>query len=224
MVYAFSGGLDKPSADNAGIPKVIEPAGFDFRKITFARISETMRPDVGGIGEAYNSGFRVKADYLPKVVRIKDAAHIVDFDSDGALKYASPRFRDLVERLEPGVHQFEPVTFVDASGQKVADMFVFFVCQRLDTVDRAHTNMLLYDGMVWLPAKSVKRYDPSIVPPGTDLEEKPKKVFSESKVGNARIWRDKYTSDSLYISDDFVKTFCAEDLKGLAKVKQESVA
>lgn len=61
MVYAFSGGTGKPTANLAGIPQVVEPAGFDFRKIRFDRISETMKPDVGKIGEAYDSGFRVWA-------------------------------------------------------------------------------------------------------------------------------------------------------------------
>lgn len=223
MVYAFSGGTDKPTADIKGIPEVIEPAGFNFRKIGLADLSALTDPNSGPIGEYYNSGFRVKSEDLPKSVRIADAAHLVDLDSDGALKYVSARARDLIERFEPGVHQFEPVVFVDLHGCKIADMFVFFVCQRLDTVDRAHTNMIL-SPHYWRAAKDVARRKPELVPPNTDLDAAPRIVFSLSQIGNAHVWRDKHIADSLYMSDALVEAFHAEGLTGLAKVKQESVA
>lgn len=224
MVYAFSGGLDKPTADLAGIPTVVEPANFDFRKIRFENIAETMRPDVGGIGEAYNSGFRVKAEDLPKVVRIADAAHLVDLDSDGALKYASPRLRDLIERLEPGVHQFEPCVFVDAAGRKIADMFVFFVCQRLDTVDRQHSNFVLYRNLLWLTAKHAQRRAPELLSSEIDVNAEPQMVFNLSQIGGAHLWYDKFIGDRAFVSDGFVQAFYEAGLKGLAKTNEESVA
>lgn len=164
MVYALSGGTDKPTADIKGIPEVVEPSGFDFRKIGLADLSVLTDPNTGPIGEYYKSGFRATAANLPEVARIVDARHLVDLDSDGALTYVSARARDLIERLEPDMHQFEPVVFVDYDRKKLADMFVFFVCQRLDTVDREHTNMIL-SPHYWRPAKDVFRRKPDLVPP-----------------------------------------------------------
>ena len=223
MVYAFSGGTDKPTADIKGIPEIVEPSGFNFRSIGLADLSVLTDPNAGPIGEYYKSGFRVKAANLPKVVRIIDPRHLVDLDSDGALTYASARARDLIERLEPGMHQFEPVVFVDYDRKKLADMFVFFVCRRLDTVDREHTNMIL-SPHYWRPARDVFRRKPELVPLDADLEAEPNQVFSLSRIGGAHIWRDKHIADSMYVSDAFVETFYEEGLTGLAKVKQASVA
>lgn len=223
MVFSFSGGLDKPGIDGAGVPVVVDPANFDFRKIRFERISETMKPDVGGIGEAYSSGFRVKAEDLPKVVQIADAAHLVDLDSDGALKYASPALRDLIERLEPGVHQFEPCVFVDGAGHKIADMFVFFVCQRLDTVDRIKTTGMYLSPHIWTSAKTLARIKPNLLPEGVDLDIAEKMVFSVQQVGSASLWVDKHIPATSFASANFIDAFYAEGLKGLAKSEMESV-
>lgn len=223
MIYAINGGTDKPDIGVDVSIDVIEPAGFHFRNIRFADFAETMAPDLGPIGEAYSSGFRVDADGLPKVVRIADARHVVDFDTDGALKYASARVRDLIERFEPGIHQFEPVDFVDMKGAKVADMFVMFVCRRLDTVDRDHTNMLL-SPYYWRPARDVARRKPELVPPGYDLDQPSRCVISERQVGGAHLWRDIHIADNIYMSGELADAFAAEGLTGLAKVEQESVA
>jgi len=67
--------------------------------------------------EPHLSGFRLDPSDLPKVVRICDADHIVDFDSNGTMFFVSPRARDLIERLEFGMHQFELVAFVDPGGR-----------------------------------------------------------------------------------------------------------
>ncbi|AQR75173.1 imm11 family protein [Sphingomonas sp. LM7] len=223
MIYGINGGPDKPEIGVNVSIDVIEPAGFHFRNIRFADFAETMAPAIGPVGEAYASGFRVDADGLPKVVRIADARHLVDFDTDGALKYASARARDLIERFEPGIHQFEPVDFVDRKGAKVADMFVVFVCRRLDTVDREHTNMLLSPSF-WRPARDVARRKPGLVPPGYDLDQPSRRVISERQVGGAHLWRDRHITDILFMSGELVDAFDAEGLTGLARVKQESVA
>jgi hypothetical protein len=223
MIYAINGGTDKSEIAVGVSIDVIEPADFHFRNIRFADFAETMAPGLGPIGEAYASGFRVQADGLPKVVRIADARHLIDLDTDGALKYASARARHLIERFEPGVHQFEPVDFVDRNGAKLADMFALFVCRRLDSVDRDHTNMLLSPSY-WRPARDVARRKPGLVPPGYDLDQPSRCVFSERQVGSAHLWRDIHIAHNIYMSGELVDAFDAEGLTGLAKVKQPSVA
>ena len=62
----------------------------------------------------------------------------------------SDRARQVIERLEPGVHQFFPVEYVDSEGEHIENRFWFVVCNRLDAVDRGHSNMVLYRNVRWI--------------------------------------------------------------------------
>lgn len=222
-IYRISGGLDKPSARFEGIPQVVEPAGFDVRNLTHQNILETFRA-VGAKGEPHLSGFRLDPSGLPKVVRICDGDHIVDFDSNGTMFFVSPRARDLIERLEPGMHQFEPVSFVDPGGSKLADMFVFVIAQRLDTMDRERTNMILWKNLLWVWAKNLGPIDPEYDLTGVDIEAAPREVFSLAQIGDAALWRDQHITGPAFASQAFVDAFAPAGLTGLAKVAVEEVS
>ena len=226
MVWSFGGGSFPGEGEGAPYPdrEIVEPAGFHYRNVDFANFAETMAPGIGPIGDASASGFRVKAETLPKKMRYDDARPPLDFDATEALQFVSPRAKALIERFEPGVHQFEPIEYVRSDGTHVADMFVFIVCRRLDTMDRAHTNMILYDNLRWLPAKSVRRYDPNLVPPGTDLEAPARAVFNLGQIGDAGIWRDTHITPTIYASDAIVDAIKAEGLTGFGGGPQEAVA
>lgn len=227
MVYSFGGGYFPGASE--GVPyydrEVIEPAGFDFRQIKIASsaFAETMLPNVGPIGEAAASGFRVSTDYLPTKVRFDDTRTPLDIDTFDGLTFVSPRAKDLIERLEPGIHQFEPVEYVRSDGTHIADMFVLFVCQRLDTMDREHTNMIL-SPHYWRPAKDVARRKPELVPPGTDLDAPARMVFNAPQIGHAHLWRDKHIMPTIYASDTLVEAIKADGLTGFGGSKQEVVA
>jgi len=222
-IYRISGGLDKPSARFEGIPQVVEPAGFDVRSLGYLNILETFG-GVSNIGQPHLSGFRLKPGDLPKVVRICDADHIVDFDSNGTMFFVSQRARGLIERLEPGMHQFEPVAFVDPSGSKLADMFVFVIAQRLDTMDRERTNMILSKAGSWTWAKNIARWYPDYDLTGVDVEAAPREVFSLVQIGDAALWRDQHITGPAFASQAFVDAFVQGGLKGLAKVAVEEVS
>jgi hypothetical protein len=57
----------------------------------------------------------------------------------------SGRFREIVDQFEPGVHQFLPVRYVEQANV-LAERY-FITCNRLDSVDRIRTTMILHKGM-----------------------------------------------------------------------------
>jgi hypothetical protein len=227
MVWSFGFGYYPGTGTAAGAPyadsDILEPTDFNYRNVGFANFAETMVPGIGPIGEALESGFRVKAQDLPSKVRYDDARQVLDFDTMSVVDFVSPRAKALIERFEPDVHQFEPVEYVRSDGTHVADMFVFVVCRRLDTMDRAHTNMLLSPHR-WVWAKDLARRKPELVPPGTDLEAKPRFVFNLGQIGDAHIWRDIHIHPTVYSSDAIVEAIKAEGLTGFGGAPQETVA
>lgn len=225
MVYGFSGGTDKPLNDkDASIIDVIDPPNFDKTKIAFESIAEVIKSGAGAVVNPYNSGFRIKADYLPKVVQIPSVHHVVDIDSDGSLIYVSDKAKNLFEQYDPDGLQFAPVIFVDSKGKKVADMHVMFIVQRLDTVDREHTTGMMLSPHHWASFRNVARRRPELVPPGTDLNTHAKLVFNEGRVKGHHLWMDKHHPGMKFMSDVLVDAIDANGLTGLAKVKMDSVA
>ena len=89
----------------------------------------------------------------------------LEAEEEAGCRVPPERFREIVETFEPGVHQFLPVTYVDRSGKTLAQRHYFVACNRLDSVDRAQTTMVLFNGARWLPAFTVMRLDASAIPP-----------------------------------------------------------
>ena len=225
MVWSFGGGYFP--GEGEGVPyrdrDFLEHADFSYRNVGFANFAETMVPGIGPIGDATASGFKVKAEDLPTKMRYDDARPPLDFDAAGALQFVSPRAKVLIERFEPGVHQFEPIEYVRSDGMHVVDMFVFIVCRRLDTMDRAHTNMILSPHR-WTWAKDLARRKAELVPPGTDINAPPRFIFNLGQIGDAHIWRDIHITPTIYASDAIVDAIKAEGLTGLGGGPQEAVA
>ena len=225
MDWSFGGGYFPGEGEGAPYPdrEIVEPVGFHYRNVDFANFAETMVPGIGPIGDASASGFRVKAETLPTKMRYDDARPPLDFDATEGLQFVSPRARALIERFEPGVHQFEPIEYVRSDGTHVADMFVFIVCRRLDTMDRAHTNMILSPHR-WTWAKDLMRRKPELVPSGTDINAPPRFIFNLGQIGDANIWRDIHITPTIYASDAIVDAIKEEGLTGFGGGPQEAMA
>ena len=225
MVHTFGGGYF-PGEQDRGLyydREILEPVGFQFRKIKFASIAETMAPDVGAIGETCLSGFRVSTEYLPTKVRYDDLRPPLDFDTFDALYFLSHGAKVLIERFEPGKHQFERVEYVRSNGTHVAEMFVMFVCQRLDTVDRNATQGMALSPHVWSPFRTLAELKPHLIPPGADLDAKAKLVFNLDQVGGAHLWRDKHVGHCTYASNDLVTAIKESGLTGFGGGPQDTV-
>ena len=92
--------------------------------------------------------------------------------------FVSGRFRDLLEGMEPGKHQFLPAR-IETGGQTVAEMFYFVVGQRLDALDK--------DACV-PPITPGDRRFAGVKKPGDKL------VFDARKIAGAHVWHDARSS------------------------------
>ena len=97
----------------------------------------------------------------------------------------SARMRDLIEELEPGIHQFIPIDFVDRDGRFLEKRWFWQVCRRLDSVHRECTNWVLKHGVVWSGARI----------------ENPRLVFDKAAVGGSLFWRDKHLTIGIIVAD-----------------------
>lgn len=158
---------------------------------------EDSTPDDGmrvNHGRALVSGRRVKADYVPKQMRLERDGVIPDYGRSYGLFHATDKFKDVVEAIEPDLHQFIPFELVGPRKKYVADLWFMFVCNRLDTVDRERTTLVLVDGKMWLPAREAPRDQwPSHVDSGSQSML----FFDLNRIGDHHLWFDKHIIQEL---------------------------
>jgi hypothetical protein len=171
-----------------------------------------------------NQGYAVNPDTMPK--RVLWASGKYDVPDILPWFAVSPRFRDLVEQFEPGVHQFLPVEiYKKRTGAPVATYYWFVVCQRIDSVDRAHTT---FDWQAPKDEPEAGHWSAHIFktePLEMIKIEGAKLVFNNSQVAGHHIWNDPHISpggDHL-CSDAFGKAALAANFTGLAVGQLESI-
>lgn len=117
------------------------------------------------------------------------------------------RFKDLVERFEPGVHRFIPVAvYPGDKNREPVERYWLNICRRLDSLDREHTtyrwelDQTGQDGF-W---NSVDVSDGVA-------------VFSRERIGNAHLWVDPHLLgvNHSYCSSAFGDAALAERFSGL---------
>lgn len=161
----------------------------------------------------FSSGRAVVPDHMPTRMQWADRhGHSVpDFDN-GLVLNVSEQARELIEEFDPGVHQFVPVDYYNQAGELLEKRYFLIVCNRLDSLDRDQTTMVLLRGMVWMPARDV---DPSELPPGTDVSKPPEMVFSNAQIGDAHLWWDKHLRAGPFISDALADALEGAGMSGL---------
>lgn len=146
--------------------------------------------DDGGVGlriSRWSSGRRVKPESIPKVIRWMSKRKLLDYEGAYIGWTVSDRFRDLIEAIEPGIHQFEPIRFIAKDRSPLADRWFWQVCNRIDSVHRGLSNLTFkQNGIVWRP------------PPKPTV---PRIVFDLSKIRTANFWHDKHLSSGTFVSD-----------------------
>jgi len=180
MVWSFGyepAGSSLPSA---------EPVPRDWMNL---RLEDETRDGGGGLATSRSfSGRRAKAESLPKAIRWLSKRETLDYENAWVAS-VTDRLRALIEEIEPGIHQFEPLRFLTRDGAKLEKRWFWQICNRLDTVSREHTKIWLLKGSQWGM--------PSVRPC-----EEPILVFETDKIGEAKFWHDKFLSASKFMSDD----------------------
>ena len=174
------------------------PVDGDFDKVVVADKS-----DDGGRyvkNSMFDNGRPIRTEHMPTVWKRRPTKNpLCDVMSayKGAL-LVSAAFREIVERLEPGVHQFLPVR-IETSGRTVAEMFYFVVCRRLDALDAEACVPKLEDG---------QRVFPGARKPGE------KRVFDGRRIAGCHVWHDARTLGR-FISHEFRDACEAARLEGI---------
>lgn len=111
--------------------KYAEPAGDETFRSRYSDDMAFLRAE---------GGRRLLSDPFPKLI-IKDGPKraISDYEPVlGGTPLVSEAFRSLVESVEPGVHQFEPLTVNWNDWTHAADMYLFIICNALDSIAEDH--------------------------------------------------------------------------------------
>lgn len=144
------------------------------------------RTSDGGAGLATAPSFtgrRIVRESIPKTIRWKSKRKLLDYETT-CIKTVSDGFRALIEEIEPGVHQFEPVRFIGKDRGDLGNRWFWQICNRIDSVHRGRTTMIL-PKFNWRSQVGV----PPIL------------VFDIAAIGPAAFWHDKHISNASYVSD-----------------------
>ena len=172
--------------------------------------------DGGVTGDGYDAGLPVDGSNFPKWVRWSDpnGNPVPDFERIPFLS-VSEKAKRVIESLEPDVHQFFPIEYQDKKGNFAEIRYWFVPCNRIDSVDRDHTNMVLLDGLQWTSPKNVMRMGEPL-PPHVDPAKPAGFVFNLKAIGDRHIWRDMHIGGAAcFISNAMGNLFMKEDLTGL---------
>lgn len=149
-------------------------------------VLENTKPDGGtniAIMRSY-SGRRVEPDSVPKVIKWNTKRKLLDYET-AFISTVSDRFRDLIEEIEPGIHQFVPVKFIAKDGSDLATRWFWQICNRIDGINREYTNWTLSNGRIWKPTAGQAH----------------KLVIDLEAIGAAKFWHDKHVGSATFVSD-----------------------
>ena len=191
MVWSFQYEPSGSSYPRAEIP--------DGNRVSLELVDTTRDGGVSLLGGSQGySGRRIKPESVPKVIRFLSKRRLQDFEGQ-FIKTVSDRFRDIIEKLEPDVHQFEQVQYVSKNGSVLEKRWFWQICNRLDTVHRGKTDWVLEGA--WLP------------PQGWNKVSKP--IFDLSQIGDAKFWNDKHLVSADLCSDEAREYLDAAGVSGL---------
>jgi len=143
-----------------------------------------------------------------------------DYFAPRAFPCVSDAFRKLIEYLEPNVHQFFPLEVLNRRGEHIVNCWLWVVCQRIDSLDRAETTMVLYNNSVWLsPAVVYAKQDDA----DKYKNMKAKIVFNSSQIEGRHFWRDSFLMDGLWCSSAAAELIKEAGLVGIKLVPKETV-
>lgn len=169
------------------------------------------------------AGRPVRTEHLPTRMRWKDRqGHAVpDFDN-GLIRNVSSRAKEVIEALEPGVHQFVPVAYENSAGQALETRHFLFVGQRIDSMHPDNPTMALNRGIYWVPLSDLLRRGQEL-PAGKDPGLPTKLVLSRDRIGTAHLWVDsRSASGATFISDPLAEELRDKGLTGIGPTPVET--
>ena len=171
----------------------------DLKKIEYVDTTYDQRSLGGGFpaGEL-GCGRAVKPEFVPTKVQWggPKRGRVPETLQGRGMMLVNARFKDIIERFEPGLHQFLPLTLLWKDDTVAQDMYFFNICSRLDTVDRIATTAEFGSEIMWRPET------------GTI-------VFSPAQMGNHHIWIDKHIYYGWFVSDQLHDALVGAKITGI---------
>lgn len=165
---------------------------------------------------ASSAGFRINDTNVLTNLQWLPRNELPNFEGSPGFICTSSRLKDVVERFEPNVHQFFPITVVNKTKEKIAERWLWVVSNRIDGVDREHTTFVLRKGMLW-----VTNWEE-----GGQRVEIPNAVLCHSKkqTQGYHFWRDKHIrGGGIYASDEAAEALRSGKLSALHLRQDEAV-
>lgn len=204
MVYHIGGGASDPRVPLKH-EEILTPLDGDFTKTTL--IDPT--PDGGRVITTGNgSGRAIDPKHLPTRLRRKGNAGCPLHDVReiwGSSLLVNETFKDIVENIEPGVHQFFPIA-IEQRGKTVFERFYFNICNRLDSLAKSECVPPVEEGRLYRPAR----------------QPDDKVVFDRATFGNHHAWHEKFYIGRL-VSDELFAAISDANLTGLGFKKYDEV-
>ncbi|WP_424932473.1 imm11 family protein [Amaricoccus macauensis] len=162
--------------------------------------------DKNGIAEVaifgLSRGDPIDPATVPRIAQAQRGKRMPDVCPMPGLNAVSSRFRDLVEELEPGVHQFFEIEFREQDGIPIPGQYYTFNCpRRIDTI------LVNESGLGWKEARN-----------GMPTPNTPRRQFciSSNASGGAHIWCENFKRVAgIMVSDQFAAEVKKRELTGL---------
>lgn len=220
MVYFLSPGSTGVEGINSATWDTIDVPSEDVNRLLEYANPDSVHPSaLQDDAIRRQQGYWLRPDTLPKKVLWAKGTNPTL--PDVLFWFAvSPRFRELVEKFEPEVHQFVPVEiFHSRNSAPVATYYWFIVGQRLDSVDRERTTFVFQEGKIGLWSDSIANTETwqfTKIPNA-------KLVFSHALIGDHHIWNDPHVMGGERLcSDAFAKAMIASGMTGVAATPRDS--
>lgn len=157
-------------------------------------IDKTPEPGLSILGSKQHAllGRPIKPNNVPTTLLWQNRGDMPDFEGPPGFLCVSPRLKEIIERFEPDVHQYFPLHVVNEKKERIAEHYLWVVCNLIDSVDREHTTMILRNGRTWTSEELI---DGKLV----RVVESPKLVFSHKQTDGYHFWRDPFLTGGVFM-------------------------
>lgn len=158
---------------------------------------------------AHRCGLPVKTEHLPTQMTVKGRKrNLPDFFPVHGARVISPDLKALIEEMDPGMHQFEPVTLSWKDKSVAGEWFWFIPTRRMKSLREDMLNPPLHPSGMWFPIdpetmEHVEHDDVRI-------------VFDKNKVGDVLLWCDPALEGKIFSNPKLLEAMAA---KGMPKMK-----
>ncbi len=158
------------------------------------------------------------AEQVPSTARVKtDRASLPGFFGISTALTVAGKFRDIVEGLEPGIHQFFPVAVLRRTGEAFPGQFhLVNVLQKADAIIVEKSEAMWRRREVRLPDGRVVESKILSIGPSPEL------TLDRTVIAGRHLWRgDQHARDHIFFSDALMERVQRAGLKKLRWFKTE---